>query len=346
MVHGSKVFEIIGYSKLRGTGKRCISSGTFSVGGSDTWCIRFYPNGNKKDDYHDAYIAVYLEYTGVFMVQASCVFSLVDRTTRLSTPVLKIEPRIFDSGHLFSTIVPETSKFLKRSELEARYLKNDNLKIECTICIIRDPQIATSEIQNSIKVPPSDIEPNLGKLLLKAEEGRDVTFSVGGETFTAHRAVLALRSPVFRAELFGPMREGSAHEIVVTIEDMHPDVFRALLYFLYTDSLPDFDSQYGKAKSEMIRHLLVAADRYAVDRLKLICQNILCQNLDVENVATTLALSCQHSCDKLKDICLKYLSTSNVMDAVVETQGYKNLKDTCPALVVDVLEEVQRFRKT
>ncbi|GJN09609.1 hypothetical protein PR202_ga27630 [Eleusine coracana subsp. coracana] len=95
---------------------------------------------------------------------------------------------------------------MKRSELEARFLNNDNLKIECTICIIRDPQIATSETWNSIEVPPSDIAPNLGKLLLKAEEGRDVTFSVGGETFTAHRAVLALLSPVFTAEHFGPMR--------------------------------------------------------------------------------------------------------------------------------------------
>ncbi|GJN09610.1 hypothetical protein PR202_ga27631 [Eleusine coracana subsp. coracana] len=83
------VFEIIGYSNLRGTGQRFISSSTFSIGGSDTWCIRFYPNGNNKDDYYDAYVAVYLVYTGVFRMQVSCVFSLVDWTTRLSTPPLK-----------------------------------------------------------------------------------------------------------------------------------------------------------------------------------------------------------------------------------------------------------------
>ncbi|KAB8112811.1 hypothetical protein EE612_051545, partial [Oryza sativa] len=38
--------------------------------------------------------------------------------------------------------------------------------------------------------------------------GADVTFQVGGETVAAHRAVLAARSRVFRAELFGPMKEG------------------------------------------------------------------------------------------------------------------------------------------
>lgn len=141
------------------------------------------------------------------------------------------------------------------------------------------------------------------------------------------------------------MREGSAHQFV-KIKDMQPDVFRALLCFLYTDSLPDLESQYGDAKGEMIRHLLVAADRYAVDRLKLICQSMLCENLDVENVAATLALACQNNCDKLKDICLKYLTSSNVMDAVVETQGYKNLKEICPDLIVDVFEKILSFRKT
>jgi speckle-type POZ protein len=39
----------------------------------------------------------------------------------------------------------------------------------------------------------------------------DVTFHVGagGETFTAHRCVLAARSPVFMAQLFGPWKENA-----------------------------------------------------------------------------------------------------------------------------------------
>jgi speckle-type POZ protein len=52
---------------------------------------------------------------------------------------------------------------------------------------------------------------------LEEEECADVTFSVGGETFTAHKLVLAMRSPVFKAEFYGPMRERSAQ--LVTIEE-------------------------------------------------------------------------------------------------------------------------------
>lgn len=53
----------------------------------------------------------------------------------------------------------------------------------------------------------------------------------------AHRIVLATRSAVFRALLNAPMREGT--EGVVTLEDVRAPVFRALLHFVYTDSLPE-----------------------------------------------------------------------------------------------------------
>lgn len=46
--------------------------------------------------------------------------------------------------------------------------------------------------------PPSDVGDHLGRLLDRAD-GSDVAFVVGGEAFPAHRAVLAARSPVFRA---------------------------------------------------------------------------------------------------------------------------------------------------
>jgi speckle-type POZ protein len=85
---------------------------------------------------------------------------------------------------------------------------------------------------------------------------------------------------------------------------MQPAVFRVLLQFIYTDSLPDMKDLVEDVNCEMIRHLLVAADRYALDRLKLICQSILAENLNVMTVTTTLALAYQHNCSMLQDVCL------------------------------------------
>ncbi|RLN04899.1 BTB/POZ and MATH domain-containing protein 3-like [Panicum miliaceum] len=53
------------------------------------------------------------------------------------------------------------------------------------------------------------------------------------------RFVLAMRSPVFEAELYGPVGEDNRQNI--SIEDMEPDIFKALLQFVYTDSLLAMD---------------------------------------------------------------------------------------------------------
>lgn len=58
----------------------------------------------------------------------------------------------------------------------------------------------------------------------------------------------------------------------------------------------------------MIKHLLVAADRYDVRRLKQICEGILCKSPDVENVATILALADQHHCNNLRNACVEFIA--------------------------------------
>ncbi|XP_062198300.1 BTB/POZ and MATH domain-containing protein 1-like [Phragmites australis] len=130
--------------------------------------------------------------------------------------------------------------------------------------------------------------------LLSSGEGADIALEVDGETFSAHRSILAARSPVFTAQLFGPMRENTA--VCVWIEGVEVGVFKALLHFVYTDSLPEVGD--GEAMA-MAQHLLVAADRYSLERLKLICEDKLCNHIDTSTVGTILALAEQHSCHGL-----------------------------------------------
>ncbi|GJM84870.1 hypothetical protein PR202_ga00582 [Eleusine coracana subsp. coracana] len=99
----------------------------------------------------------------------------------------------------------------------------------------------------AVPAAPLDLQRHLGDLLV-AGEGADVTFLVAGETFRAHRCVLAARSPVFKAELYGAMRQSdaAAAELCIRIHDMEPDqVFSALLQFVYTDSLPSVMATEG-----------------------------------------------------------------------------------------------------
>lgn len=88
--------------------------------------------------------------------------------------------------------------------------------------------------------------------------------------------------------------------------------FQALLHFIYCDSLPDMEDVSGLstkcASTLMTQHLLAAADCYALDRLKVLCEAKLCQDVAINTVATTLALADQHHCFQLKSVCLKFVA--------------------------------------
>jgi speckle-type POZ protein len=86
------------------------------------------------------------------------------------------------------------------TNLFKKYLEDGQIKFLCTIRVFHG--------DSSITVPPSNIVRHLGTLLDTAD-GKDVSFTIDGETFHAHRAVLAARSPVFKAELHGAMAEAT-----------------------------------------------------------------------------------------------------------------------------------------
>ncbi|KAL6659219.1 hypothetical protein ACP70R_003259 [Stipagrostis hirtigluma subsp. patula] len=319
-------FRITGYSLQKGLGRNIfIRSANFAVGGYD-WCIRYYPDGIDEPGTKD-YVSVYLELRSNDtdpVARAIFDLRLVNQDTGLSCSMFskKVAAWFRPQG------IWGASKFKTRSELEASaYLRDDCLET---------PVADYSEVH---QVPPSDLVDNLGKLL-ESEEGLDVTFKVKDQVFLAHKIVLAMRSPVFKAELYGPMRDKEMKSI--KIEDMEPAVFKALLHFVYKDSLPVMDNLDRDEHKEMIKHLLVAADRYAIERMKLMCENILCKRLDVDTVATTLVLADRHNCNKLKDACIGFINSSDRIDDVVASKGYEDLKRACPAAFSEAYEHVQQ----
>ena len=96
------------------------------------------------------------------------------------------------------------------------------------------------------------------------------------------------------------MREGETGE--VTINSMLPDVFKVLLHFIYSDDLPE-DLRDTNMDVTMAQHLLMASDRYQLNRLRCMCEKRLCETLDVETVATTLMLADKSNAPKLQKVC-------------------------------------------
>ena len=121
----------------------------------------------------------------------------------------------------------------------------------------------------------------------------DVTLVVRSESFGAHSFVLWARCP----KLYD--RVTSWKILVLAASEVHPAVFKALLHYIYTDSLPAMDGP-NKTKAETVRGLLAAADQYGMQRLKLMCERTLCASLDAGTVVATLALAERLQCPALR----------------------------------------------
>ncbi len=91
----------------------------------------------------------------------------------------------------------------------------------------------------------------------------DVTFTVGGQNFPAHKFIVSVRSPVLMAMFSSDMSESRTNH--VTIEDCDPIVFGRFLAFLYTGRLVDAVS------SRQQEELWAVADKYQVETLKALC---------------------------------------------------------------------------
>ncbi|KQJ84728.1 hypothetical protein BRADI_5g22466v3 [Brachypodium distachyon] len=287
----------VNYPQIDGMGAgQFVSSGTFRVGGYD-WSLRFYPDG------------VYADCGG----HASCYacspnLSIAARTSYLIQILEKDqggrgeqeeeeeeqeeeeEPAVLSSA-CDDKSSPEQlgcsptlqdacwgmgyPKFVPKAELKSLSEKPGGGGVFTVKCLIT---VANES-------PPMELPGHLGRMLADGA-GADVTFRVGRRRFRAHGFVLAARSRVFEAQLFGPMAEKDLGRVKVV--GVEPAVFEAMLGYIYTDSLPPWPCEGSLAA---MQHLLVAADRYGLDALKLRCEEELCGKIDLESVTGMLWLA-------------------------------------------------------
>ncbi|KAF8655425.1 hypothetical protein HU200_061171 [Digitaria exilis] len=312
-LRGSTTFDYTGVVPYHGVGghlhyvPRCyVRSNVFAAGGY-YWCAWVYPTDtittrtakkSTRTTNSDFFVSVQLMSSGVRAVTAAHELSVLDPWAILPPMILStLSPASFasndsndDHGDHHSLGGLDLDDFVG-------YVRNGCILFQSTVTVFpEDPA--------KIDLPPSDMLGQLGKVL-GTTEGADVTFSVDDKLFPAHKIILAARSPVFKAELYGGMKENGAAQAIV-VDDVRADTFRALLRYIYTDDAPPAiiggrRDQGGENEDEnKVWELLVAADRYGMERLKLICERVLCKRLDVDKVAETLALADRHHCDTLK----------------------------------------------
>lgn len=151
------------------------------------------------------------------------------------------------------------------------------LEVEVTVWegVAAEETVTTRQLQEQAT---RDLRYHIGTLLPGgAHTGdlfTDMEFRCEGRRFPAHRALLAARSPVFRAMFASAMQESRSG--VVEVEDVLPAVLQELLHFLYTAHLSEAPA--AGATGEAARwplDLYAAAHRYQVNSLTRLLEGFL-----------------------------------------------------------------------
>uniref|UniRef100_A0A1D5RGQ4 Speckle type BTB/POZ protein n=2 Tax=Macaca TaxID=9539 RepID=A0A1D5RGQ4_MACMU len=287
----------------------------------DYRCLRVNPKGLDEES---------KDYLSLYLLLVSCPKSEVRAKFKFSILNAKgEETKAMESQRAYRFVQGKDwgfKKFIRRDFLldEANgLLPDDKLTLFCEVSVVQDSvNISGQNTMNMVKVPECRLADELGGLW---ENSRftDCCLCVAGQEFQAHKAILAARSPVFSAMFEHEMEESKKNR--VEINDVEPEVFKEMMCFIYTGKAPNLD--------KMADDLLAAADKYALERLKVMCEDALCSNLSVENAAEILILADLHSADQLKTQAVDFINYH--ASDVLETSGWKSMVVSHPHLVAE-----------
>ncbi|XP_032752673.1 TD and POZ domain-containing protein 5-like [Rattus rattus] len=307
-----------------------ITSPGFSLeaSGEVQWCLRIYPNG--VDEEGKDCLSVYL---GLLSCPKSPVWAKVQFSIINAQGEKYLITKISDVLRFLPNQYWGCKKFILRDFLLYHshwLLPEDKLTLCCKVSIIgpffsRPGQNMTPAIRDPMQMLAEDLG-----VLWENSLFTDCSLVVAGQEFRAHKAILAARSPVFRAMFENEMLESLTDRI--EIHDIHLQVFKEMMAFIYTGKAPHLHSY------SMATGLLAAADKYALQGLKVMCEDALCRNLSVKNAVPTLILADLHRAEHLKTKVMDFIILH--ASEVSETVGWKSMVESHPYLVEEAFRSL------
>ncbi|XP_075472280.1 BTB/POZ domain-containing protein 19 isoform X1 [Ascaphus truei] len=150
----------------------------------------------------------------------------------------------------------------------------------------------------------------------------DVTFVVGKErqVVHGHRCVLACRCKVFHGMFSQQLQSDEASQelrVPFVLADMHPEVFLAVMEFLYTNSVT--------LNSVIALEVLTSAVEYGLDDLRKLCVEYISRTLTVELACEALQAAVTYGQSDLRQRCLAFIE--RFTREIIKTQSFRELSD-------------------
>lgn len=164
--------------------------------------------------------------------------------------------------------------------------------------------------------------------LFTSQTGSDICFNVQGQEIKAHKTILSARSPVFSAMFNSNMKEKGLER--VDLPEISPDIFNALLRFIYTDRV-----QLTEANVEAI---LAVANQYLLPSLKSKCEEFIIKQLTTDNCIEMLTLADLHNAQNLKKMTQELFRSRHT--EIRKTETWTALKISHPDIACNVMEQL------
>lgn len=287
-----------------------LSSSTFSGGyqNEEQWCIHAYPMGFNESAKDYLSIFIYRQTEQENELNVKIKFSLFTSKNQ------EIEDTTIEGTRTYSKTRREwgSLQVIPRATLLKEVAEDDKLLI---VCHLTYKITTTIEIKGGptpqFELPRCTLHENLG-ILLETESYSDVTLVVENDELQAHKNILAAQSSVF-AVIFQHEELAESKKNVVKIDDIAPEVVKEMLRFMYTGETPNL--------SLMAESLLAAAEKYALDRLKIMCEKSLYENLTFETAARTLYVADLYNASQLKRYVIEFICAN---PTIIEAEYWKD----------------------
>ncbi|XP_011305546.1 speckle-type POZ protein B-like [Fopius arisanus] len=285
------------------------------------WTLRFYPRGDMG-----------YNYVSLFLNLNSHRGFKIDLKVHWQISIIKSDIARFMTTHnyTFRTLTTYgTSFYIKRSQLLNISRPDDTftirVEIDMPLKAITESYNATDSLEDQLI---RDLEKGrwtgyFGKLF-EEPKFSDVMIVAANETFPAHKAILATRSPVFAAILEADGITGNQSNRV-KIENLESIVVKAMLEFIYTDEVTGLET--------LADRLLEAAEMFQLSRLKTMCELVLYRGVNENNAANFLILADLHRSERLKEHIMGFIGNH---PAVMKSDGYKRIVETYAKLLMEI----------
>ncbi|OXU30765.1 hypothetical protein TSAR_013231, partial [Trichomalopsis sarcophagae] len=209
------------------------------------------------------------------------------------------------------------------STVYSKCLSNGNITIRCTFTFCRS--VSRDKPEYSQLDAAKSIHDEFAELLYSGKFS-DLTLDLGEKKFKVHKSILAARSPVFSGMFEHEMLENK--ENVVRITDVEPDIMSEILLFIYANKV-------NRIK-ELTAGIFAAADKYQLEALRLMCEDVFLETLSLDNLTEILQIVDQYeTCPRLHDGVLQFLSING--SEVANWKNFDNVMQTLsPALLFEI----------